>query len=58
MADEALMTSDQQALVRAVVDAINTAARPVTPAELNRYLAARNTPAPNPGDVETVMRIL
>ncbi|MEU1550223.1 hypothetical protein [Nocardia sp. NPDC005745] len=52
------MSAEQQALVRAVVDGINAAARPVTAPELGRYLAGRITPAPEPGDVETVLRIL
>ncbi|WP_280246282.1 hypothetical protein [Nocardia abscessus] len=58
MTDEHLMTADQQALLRAVVDGINTAARPVTATELTTYLAGRITPAPEREDVETVLRIL
>ncbi|MBF6339840.1 hypothetical protein IU450_28695 [Nocardia abscessus] len=52
------MTTDQQALVRAVVDAINTATREVTAVELAGYLAGRIAPAPSPEDVAAVMRIL
>ncbi|WP_327112234.1 hypothetical protein OHB12_28065 [Nocardia sp. NBC_01730] len=57
-ADEALMTADQQALLRAVVDAVNDAARPVTPAEIARFLADRIHPAPSLDDITTVVHIL
>ncbi|WP_280410663.1 hypothetical protein [Nocardia asiatica] len=57
-ADEALMTGDQQVLLRAVVDAINDAARPVTPEQITRYLAGRIDPVPNVDDVTTIVHIL
>ncbi|MGY2036645.1 hypothetical protein ACW9HF_15290 [Nocardia gipuzkoensis] len=57
-ADEALMTGEQQTLLRAVVDAINDAARPVTPDQITRYLAARIDPVPNVEDVTVIVHIL
>ncbi|MFR9767029.1 hypothetical protein [Nocardia sp. SC052] len=56
--DEALMTGEQQALLRAVVDAINSAGRPVTPDEIARHLADRLLPAPALDDITAVVNIL
>ncbi|MEV6321361.1 hypothetical protein AB0M45_09215 [Nocardia sp. NPDC051787] len=57
-ADEELMAADQQAFVRAVVDAINTATREVTAVELAGYLAGRIALAPGRDEVAAVTRIL
>ncbi|WP_280309861.1 hypothetical protein [Nocardia abscessus] len=57
-ADEALMTGEQQALLRAVVEAINAAPRPVTQEQITRYLAGRISPAPELDDVAAIVRIL
>jgi hypothetical protein len=57
-ADEELMTGDQQALLCAVVGAINVAARPVTPEQITRYLAAQVDPVPNLDDVTAIVHIL
>ncbi|WP_406279145.1 hypothetical protein OH799_11465 [Nocardia sp. NBC_00881] len=56
--DDALMTADQQALLHAVVDAINRAARPVTPAEIARFLVERIHPVPSLDDISAVVHIL
>ncbi|MEU6191482.1 hypothetical protein [Nocardia sp. NPDC047038] len=56
--DEALMTREQQALLLAVIDAINDARRPVTPDQLARYLADQLSPAPDVDDVTAITHIL
>ncbi|MGW4718284.1 hypothetical protein [Nocardia sp. NPDC004260] len=58
MADEHLMTAEQQALVRAVVVAINRPERPITAVDIHRILSAEMTPSPELDDVEAVVRIL
>ncbi|WP_063021485.1 hypothetical protein [Nocardia niwae] len=57
-ADDALMTADQQALLRSVVDAINEAQRPVAPVEITRFLSTRIHPAPALNDITAVVNIL
>lgn len=57
-ADNTLMSGDQQALLHAVVAAINKAGRPVPPAEITRYLSDRIHPAPTLDDVTAVVHIL
>ncbi|MGW5220919.1 hypothetical protein ACWEQA_23930 [Nocardia sp. NPDC004085] len=57
-ADEALMSREQQALLRAVVEAINAARRPANPAELASYLAGRISSAPHVDDITAITHIL
>ncbi|MEW1734352.1 hypothetical protein AB0346_00165 [Nocardia beijingensis] len=52
------MPREQQALLRAVVDAINAARRPAGPADLAGYLAGRISPVPDVDDITAITHIL